>query len=106
FPDLLFVIIMVTALRNTKAADIMDGLLTVFLSFSIIGWVGVARLVRGQVLSLKEKEFIEAARSIGVPTWRILTSHLLPNSLAPIIVAATFAIPGFLITESILSFIG
>lgn len=106
FPDLLFVIIMVAALRGTFVADIMDGLLVVFVSLSVIGWVGVARLVRGQVLSLKEKEFIEAARSIGVPTWRILTTHLLPNCLGPIIVAATFAVPGFIITESILSFIG
>jgi oligopeptide transport system permease protein len=106
FPDLLFVIIMVAALRNTFVADVMDGLLVVFLALSIIGWVGVARLVRGQVLSLKEKEFVEAARAIGVPTRRILVTHLLPNCLAPIIVAATFAIPGFIITESILSFIG
>jgi len=106
FPDLLFVIILVSALRGTVFANIMDGLLLVFVALSLIGWVGVARLVRGQVLSLKEKEFIEAARSIGTPTWRILFTHLLPNCMAPIIVAATFAIPGFIITESILSFIG
>jgi oligopeptide transport system permease protein len=106
FPDLLFVIIMMSALRGTFIADIMDGLLIIFVALSIIGWVGIARLVRGQVLSLKEKEFVEAARSIGVPSWRIMLVHLLPNSLAPIIVAATFSVPGFIITEAILSYIG
>ncbi len=106
FPDLLFIIIMITTLRGTPLYDIMDGLLIIFVSLSLVGWTGVARLVRGQVLSLKEKEFIEAARAIGVPTWRIILVHLLPNSLAPIIVAATFAIPGFIITEAILSYIG
>jgi oligopeptide transport system permease protein len=106
FPDLLFIIIMITALRDTPIAGVMDGLLIIFVSLSVIGWVGVARLVRGQVLSLKEKEFIEAARCIGAPTWRIMRVHLLPNTLAPVIVAATFAVPGFIITEAILSFIG
>ena len=106
FPDLLFIIIIMTALRSTPIYNIMDGLLLIFLSLSIIGWVGMARLVRGQILSLKEKEFIEAARSIGTPTWRIMLVHLLPNCLAPIIVSATFAIPGFIITEAILSYIG
>jgi oligopeptide transport system permease protein len=106
FPDILFIIIMISALRQTPAYKIMDGLLIIFVSLSIIGWVGIARLVRGQVLSLKEKEFVEAARSIGVPNWRIMLVHLLPNSLGPIIVAATFAVPGFIITEAILSYIG
>jgi oligopeptide transport system permease protein len=106
FPDLLFVIILMSALRETAFARILDGLLLIFVSLSIVGWVGMARLIRGQVLSLKEKEFIEAARSIGTPQWRIMLAHLLPNSLAPIIVAATFAVPGQILTEAILSFIG
>jgi oligopeptide transport system permease protein len=117
FPDLLFIIILVSALRPGAGSDwfnivrlfmynTMDGLLIIFVALSLTGWVGIARLVRGQVLSLKEKEFIEAARAIGVPTWRIILVHLLPNSLAPIIVAATFAIPGFIITEAILGYIG
>lgn len=106
FPDLLFIIIMISALRGTPIAGAMDGLLIIFVSLSVIGWVGIARLVRGQILSLKEKEFVEAARSIGVPTWRIMLVHLLPNSLGPTIVAATFAVPGFIIFEAILSYIG
>ena len=106
FPDLLFVIILMSALRGTWIANLLDGLLLIFLALSIVNWVGMARLIRGQVLSLKEKEFIEAARSIGTPSWRIMFTHLLPNSLAPIIVAATFAVPGQILTEAILSYIG
>jgi oligopeptide transport system permease protein len=106
FPDLLFIIIMISALRGTAIANAMDGLLIIFVSLSLISWVGVARLVRGQILSLKEKEFIEAARSIGVPTRRIMLVHLLPNTLGPIIVAATFEVPAFIIFEAILSYIG
>jgi ABC-type dipeptide/oligopeptide/nickel transport system permease subunit len=106
FPDLLFIIIMISALRGTPLGNAMDGLLVIFVALAVVNWVGMARLVRGQVLSLKEKEFIEAARSIGTPSWRIMVMHLLPNSLAPIIVAATFAVPGQIITEAILSYIG
>jgi len=106
FPDLLFIIIMISALRGTFLGDAMDGLLVIFIALAIVNWVGMARLVRGQVLSLKEKEFIEAARSIGTPRWRIMVMHLLPNSLAPIIVAATFAVPGQIITEAIFIYIG
>jgi oligopeptide transport system permease protein len=106
FPDILFIIIMVGALRGTFLGNLLDGLLVIFVSLAVVGWVGIARLVRGQVLSLKEKEFVEAARSIGVPTWRVMSSHLLPNALAPLIVAATFAVPGFIIAEAILSYIG
>lgn len=106
FPDILFIIILISALRGTFFAEIMDGLLIIFVALSVVGWVGVARLVRGQVLSLKEKEFVEAARAIGMSNKRIIVSHLLPNSLGPIIVSATFAVPGFIITEAILSYIG
>ena len=66
----------------------------------------MARLVRSQVLSLREKEFVEAARAIGVSSWRIMFTHILPNSLGPVIVAATFGIPFAILTEAFLSFIG
>jgi ABC-type dipeptide/oligopeptide/nickel transport system permease subunit len=68
--------------------------------------VGLARLVRGQVLSLKQKEFIEASRAIGVPTWKVLLRHILPNTLAPIIVTIAFAIPGYAVAEAGLTFLG
>ncbi|HUS16288.1 MAG TPA: ABC transporter permease [Chloroflexia bacterium] len=106
FPDILFVLILVGALRDTPVANFLGGLPLIFGALAIVGWVGVARLVRGQVLSLREKEFIEAARSIGTPDWRIMLTHLFPNSLAPVIVVATFAVPGFILTEAFLSFIG
>ena len=69
-------------------------------------WVGIARLVRGQILSLKDQEFVLAARVIGVRSRRIITRHLIPNSLGPIIVSLTMMIPTAIFTEAFLSFIG
>jgi oligopeptide transport system permease protein len=106
FPDTLFVITIATAFRETWIGQTFNGLLLIFVAFSIVAWTGMARLVRGQVLSIKEKEFIEAARTVGVTTPKILFRHILPNSLAPIIVAVTFGIPGAIIAEAILTFIG
>jgi len=106
FPDILFVIIMISALRGTAIANVGDGLLVIFISLSVIGWVGVARLVRGQVLALRQQAFIEAAQALGASSYRITLKHLLPNSMGPIIVVTTFLIPGFIILEAILSFIG
>jgi len=74
--------------------------------FAIFGWMGVARLVRGQVLSLKEREFIEAARAVGATNFRIVRKHLLPNSMGPIIVSLTLSVIGAVIGESTLSFFG
>lgn len=71
-----------------------------------LAWMRVARLVRAEFLSIKEKEYIEAARSVGVPTWRIIMVHILPNALSPVIVAATLGVGAAIITESTLSFLG
>lgn len=98
FPDLLFVIIFMAAFGPS--------LKNIFLAIGLVNWVGMARLTRGQLLSLKEKEFVEASRAIGCPTWRILFRHMLPNALGPIIVAVTFGIPGAIFIEAALSFIG
>jgi ABC-type dipeptide/oligopeptide/nickel transport system permease subunit len=106
FPDLLFFIIALVSLRDTWIGELMSGLFLLFFALAIINWVGVARLVRGQVLSLKEKEFIEAARSIGVKDSRIMLRHLLPNVLGPIIVLTAFLIPNMIITEAILGYLG
>ena len=106
FPDLLFVIIIMATVRNTWLGDLMGGLILIFVALAVVSWVGLTRLVRGQVLSLKEKEFIEAARATGVPTKRIMIRHLFPNALAPVIVSLAFAIPGAMLAESVLSFIG
>jgi peptide/nickel transport system permease protein len=73
---------------------------------ALFGWMGVARVVRGQVLSLKEREFIEAARAVGASRKYIIMKHLLPNSIGPIMVALTFSVVGSIIAESTLAFFG
>jgi len=82
------------------------GLNSVILAIGTIYWVSMARIVRGQVLSLKEQEFVLAAKTLGAGTWRILMRHLIPNALGPIIVTLTMMIPSAIFTESFLSFIG
>ncbi len=106
FPDLLFFVIVMAALRDTAIGGAMNGLLLLFVALSIIDWVGLARLVRGSVLSLKQKEFVEAGKMIGAPNSRIMLKHLLPNSLGPIIVAIAFRIPALIITEATLGYLG
>ncbi len=106
FPDLLFFIIVMIALRDTFIGQLWNGLLLLFGALAIVNWVGVARIVRGQVLSVKEKEFVEAARCIGARDRRIMFRHILPNCLSPLIVTAAFTIPGMIITEATLGFLG
>jgi oligopeptide transport system permease protein len=106
FPDLLFIILLTVVFKDTWFGSAIDGLLLVFVAIGIVSWVGVARLVRGQMLSLKETEYVEAARAIGVPDGKIVTRHLLPNAIGPIIVAVTLGIPGAILSESLLAFIG
>lgn len=72
----------------------------------ILNWMPVARLVRAQFLSLKQKEFVEAARAVGNPDGRIIWKHILPNVLSPVLVAATIGVGGAILTESTLSFLG
>src|SRR5262245_60286705 len=106
FPSFLFFIIVMAALKDTPIGRFMNGFLILFMALSLVGWVSVARLVRGQVFSLKEKEFVEAARALGIRTPRILVRHILPNSLGPIIIAGAFIVPGAIITEAVLSYLG
>jgi ABC-type dipeptide/oligopeptide/nickel transport system permease subunit len=80
--------------------------LVVMIALSILGWAGLARLVRGQILSLREKEFVLGAHAVGVPHWRIMTRHLLPNSLAPILVAISLGLGGIALAEGILAYLG
>jgi len=121
FPNLLLTILIISYLRANLSAAVEDaqslwlwkqldkssgGLIAVFLVMALTYWIGVARIVRGQVLSLKEREFIEAARGVGLTAPRILRVHLLPNILAPVIVAAAFGIPGAIMLEASLSYLG
>lgn len=98
FPGLLFAILIVSVLGG--------GFWKVILALSITSWVGMARLVRGQVLSLREKEYVEAARSLGAKQRDIVFRHLLPNILSPVLVAVSFGIPGAMFGEAGLSFLG
>lgn len=82
------------------------GVMTIILAYSVTGWVSMARLVRGQVLTLKEQEFVLAARTLGANSWRIIMRHLVPNALGIIIVQITFVVPTAIFVEAFLSFIG
>jgi oligopeptide transport system permease protein len=120
FPSILFIILMMAFFR-TSLSDIqpgsfayslrqldesMGGLFFIFVGIGMTSWETMARLTRGQILSIKEKEFVEAARSIGASDMRIIFKHILPNILGPLIVAETLAIPGYISTEAFLSYIG
>ncbi|MHB1296446.1 MAG: ABC transporter permease [Anaerolineae bacterium] len=82
------------------------GMLFVFMGIGLTAWMGIARLARGQILSLKEKEFVEASRMIGARDLRIITRHILPNIMGPILVTITLNIPAYISYEVFLSFIG
>lgn len=82
------------------------GLVMIGLALAFLGWTGYARLVRSEILSLKERQFTEAARGLGASDFRIITRHMLPNAAAPIIVAATFGMAGAILAESGIAFLG
>jgi ABC-type dipeptide/oligopeptide/nickel transport system permease subunit len=118
FPSLLFVIIVMTYVKGALPEmggiftpivalnEATGGLIGVFIALALTWWLTVARLVRGQILSLKEQEFVVAARSVGVRPWRVVRAHLIPNALAPVLVAATLGVPQAIMVEAGLSFIG
>jgi peptide/nickel transport system permease protein len=81
-------------------------LVNLVIALSVMGWVGYARLVRAQVLGLREREYVAAARAVGAGPWRVVARHILPNALSPVIVQATFSAAGVIIAESSLSFLG
>jgi peptide/nickel transport system permease protein len=82
------------------------GIFNLILALCIGGWVGYARLVRAQVLAVKEKEFVEAARALGASDWRIVTRHILPNIIQPVIVQAAIGMAGAVLAEATMSFLG
>ena len=105
----LVLLILVMVLFNSLATDLNPkdkALYGTFIALSVVGWVNIARLVRGQVLQAKQMLYVESAKAIGVPSMLILFKHILPNILGPIIVTLTFQIPSNVMFESFLSFIG
>ena len=98
FPDLLLIILLVSIFGASVSMLV--------LAIGLVSWTTIARLVRGQILSLREQEFVLAARALGASNWRIAWRHLLPNVLGPVIVTATFGIPAAIFAEAALAFIG
>ncbi len=101
FLSIPLLVVLIIASRVTKG-----GILDIVIVLSLVLWTPLARIVRGMFLSLKEKEFIEAARMLGASNWRIIFRHLVPNSLGVIIVNVTLTVAIAILTESLLSFLG
>ena len=87
-------------------AFVGQSLLSIMVVIGLLGWTGVARLLRAELLKLRQVEFVVAARALGLPAWRVILRHLLPNALEPVLVAATFALAVGVLVESTLSYLG
>jgi ABC-type dipeptide/oligopeptide/nickel transport system permease subunit len=98
FPTLLLLIALVAALQPSLSI--------VFITIGVVGWAGMARLVRGQVLVVRELEFVQAEKTLGASDTRILAKHILPSVVAPVVIAATLGVAGAIMAESSLSFLG
>jgi peptide/nickel transport system permease protein len=108
-PLLPLLLVMIFLFRDPIAGVLgprLGTFLLIVMAIGLTSWMQAARVVRGEVLALKEREFVLAARSIGTPSRRIITRHILPNVLSPVLVAATLGIAAAIITESVLSFLG
>ncbi len=122
FPDLLFIILLMVTFKSGVAGQVagnspfiravtaidkqLGGMLFIVVGISLTSWIGMSRLARGMALSLRETEFIQAARAQGAGNLRIIVRHLVPNLIGPLLVSVTLAIPGYIGTEAFLSFIG
>jgi ABC-type dipeptide/oligopeptide/nickel transport system permease subunit len=98
FPTLLLLIAMVAALQPS--------IVVVFATIGVVGWAGMARLVRGQVLVVRQLEYVQAIRALGAKDVRIMAVHVLPNVIAPVVIAATLGVAGAIMAEAALSFLG
>ena len=106
FPGIMFYILVALALRRTEFGKWMNGLAMLLVALSSIGWVGLARLTRSAVLSIKESEYVEAARSMGASQRRIVMRHILPNCISLIVIWIAFAIPRMIMIEAMLGYLG
>ncbi len=98
FPILVGAIVIITVVGQ--------GVTPVILALAIFGWATIARLLRGSILSVRESEYVEAARSLGASRWRIVTRHILPNSFAPVLIYAAFSVGNAIVAEASLSYLG
>jgi len=101
-----YIIVVIVLLSMFRSQTPRGQLILLFIALGSVSWLTMARIVRGQVLSLKNQEFVLAARATGVSTTRIIFRHLIPNTLGPVIVYATLTIPQIMLTEAFLSFLG
>jgi oligopeptide transport system permease protein len=106
FPELIFIILVSVTFIGTPLDQWLDGLFVMFVAIGLISWITVARLVRGEVLVLKQREFVEAARAVGLSGPRILIRHVMPNLLGVVVIAVSIGIPAAILAESTLSFLG
>ncbi len=118
FPGLLFILFFVATVKPgmiswIKGLGLNDFVksgyadyLVVIVALGILGWAGLARLIRGQIFSLREKEFVMSGRAIGLPSWKIILKYLIPNALSPIIVALSMGMGGIALTEGVLAYLG
>ncbi|PWM61224.1 MAG: ABC transporter permease [Clostridia bacterium] len=114
-PDMLVIILLSVSIKDvltngplagSAVAKLGSGMVSIFVVFGLLYWVGMARLVRGQVLSIKKQEFVLAAQAIGAKPSRIIRKHMLPNCISVIFISAALQIPSAIFTESFLSFLG
>ena len=112
-PDVLIVILLSVAIKDVISSSKSDlilrlgpGMISIFIVFGLLYWVGMARQVRGQVLSIKEQEYVLAAKASGAKASHIIRKHMLPNCVSVIIITAAMQIPSAIFTESFLSFVG
>lgn len=99
FPFLLFVLAVIAVFQSPS-------LRVVYIAIGLVNWVGIARVVRAQFISLRDREFVEAAKALGLPRGKIIFKHILPNALAPVIVQATLGMGSIIMTEAGLAFLG
>ncbi len=106
-PFIFFVIILMTVTADIPFfKDPMNRFILIFAAIGAVEWLTMARIVRGQTLSIRRKEFVEAAVASGVSNWKIITRHIIPNVIGPVIVFVTLTIPAIILAESFLSFLG
>lgn len=103
---LLIIIGVIFSSANIFENPELKALTGIFMALSVVGWVSLARLVRGQVLQVRESLFVEGAKALGANSWRVVFRHVMPNILGPVVVMLTFQIPSNILFESFLSFIG